>query len=72
MQVIVKRRDEQAFAELNGSNMLFSEDVCRILYGALDEFDLVKDFCVVVEHFESLHPWNAVGVIYKGIEGGLH
>jgi GTP cyclohydrolase I len=72
VQVIVKRRDEQAFAELNGSNMLFSEDVCRILYGALDEFDLVKDFCVVVEHFESLHPWNAVGVIYKGIEGGLH
>jgi len=74
VQVIVKRRDEQAFAELNGANLLFSEDVCRIMYQALDEMwetQTIKDFCVVVEHFESLHPWNAVGVIYKGIEGGL-
>ena len=71
VQVVVKRRDEQAFAELNGSNLLFSEDVCRIMYKALDEHDLIKDFCIVVEHFESLHPWNAVGVIYKGVEGGL-
>ena len=71
VQVVVKRRDEQAFAELNGSNLLFSEDVCRIMYKALDENELVKDFSVVVEHFESLHPWNAVGVIYKGVEGGL-
>ena len=71
VQVVVKRRDEQAFAELNGSNLLFSEDVCRIMYKALDDHELVKDFSVVVEHFESLHPWNAVGVIYKGVEGGL-
>ena len=71
VQVIVKRRDEQAFAELNGSNLLFSEDVCRIMYEALNNFERIKDFCVVVEHFESLHPWNAVGVIYKGIPGGL-
>lgn len=71
VQVVVKRRDEQAFAELNGANLLFSEDVCRIMYKALDDHKLVKDFSVVVEHFESLHPWNAVGVIYKGIEGGL-
>lgn len=71
VQVVVKRRDEQAFAELNGANLLFSEDVCRIMYKALDDHKLIKDFSVVVEHFESLHPWNAVGVIYKGIEGGL-
>lgn len=74
VQVVVKRRDEQAFAELNGSNLLFSEDVCRIMYSALDEWyneELIQDFRVVVEHFESLHPWEAVGVIYKGIKGGL-
>jgi GTP cyclohydrolase IB len=71
VQVIVKRRDEQAFAELNGSNLLFSEDVCKILYKALDEWEQVKDFCIVVEHFESLHPWNAVCVVYKGVDGGL-
>lgn len=74
VQIVVKRRDEQAFAELNGANLLFSEDVCRIMYGALDDWynqNRILDFRVVVEHFESLHPWNAVGVIYKGIEGGL-
>ena len=71
VQVVVKRRDEQAFAELNGANLLFSEDVCRIMYKALDDHERIKDFSVVVEHFESLHPWNAVGVIYKGVPGGL-
>ena len=71
VQVVVKRRDEQAFAELNGANLLFSEDVCRIMYKALDDYERIKDFSVVVEHFESLHPWNAVGVIYKGVPGGL-
>lgn len=75
VQIVVKRRDEQAFAELNGANLLFSEDVCRIMYGALDSWykdNKIQDFRVIVEHFESLHPWNAIGVIYKGIEGGLH
>ena len=32
VQIVVKRLDEQAFAELNGANLLFSEDVCRLMY----------------------------------------
>lgn len=74
VQIVVKRRDEQAFAELNGSNLLFSEDAARLLYQELDVlFDSgkVKDFSVAISHEESLHPWNAIAVVYKGIEGGL-
>lgn len=68
VQIVVKRRDEQAFAELNGSNLLFSEDVCRILYAALDEWYIagrVYDFSIAVSHLESLHPWDAIAVTSK-------
>lgn len=72
--IICKRRDEQAFAELNGSNLLFTEDASRLLYQGLDEmYDAgkISDFCVVTEHIESLHPWSATAVVSKGIPGGL-
>lgn len=68
VQIVVKRRDEQAFAELNGANLLFSEDVCRLMYDALDGwFDQgrIKDFSIAVSHEESLHPWNAIAVTTK-------
>lgn len=68
VQVVVKRRDEQAFAELNGSNLLFSEDAVRIVAGALDEwFDNGKifDWTISASHEESLHPWNAISVVWK-------
>jgi GTP cyclohydrolase I len=68
VQVVVKRVDEQAFAELNGANLLFSEDVCRIMYQALDvwwEDDRIWDFSILVEHQESLHPWNAIAFVSK-------
>lgn len=74
VQVVVKRRDEQAFAELNGSNLIFTEDACRLLYAGLDEWykqTKIFDFSIVTSHFESLHPWDAIAVIYKGVEGGL-
>lgn len=74
VQVVVKRRDEQAFAELNGANLIFTEDACRLLYAGLDELynqNKIFDFSIVTSHFESLHPWDAVAVIYKGVEGGL-
>lgn len=74
VQVVVKRRDEQAFAEINGSNLLFSEDAVRIIYGALDQwFDEGKvfDFRIITDHQESLHVWNAIALTTKGIPGGL-
>jgi GTP cyclohydrolase IB len=72
--VICKRRDEQSFAELNGSNLLFAEDFLRLMYEGLEDLyndKKILDFCVVTDHEESLHPWNATGVICKGIPGGL-
>ena len=72
--VICKRRDEQAFAELNGSNLLFTEDAARLLYQGLDsmyESGKILDFSIVTEHIESLHPWSATAVVSKGIPGGL-
>jgi GTP cyclohydrolase I len=73
--VICKRRDEQAFAELNGSNLLFTEDAIRLLYEGLDNLfnqNKITDFSVVTDHIESLHPWSATAVIRKGVPGGLH
>ena len=74
VQIVVKRKDEQAFAELNGANLLFSEDVVRIMHKALDKWfnaGKIYDFSVSTSHEESLHPWNAIAVTTKGIEGGL-
>lgn len=72
--IICKRRDEQAFAELNGSNLIFTEDASRLLYQGLDEmYDQKKilDFSIVTEHLESLHPWSATAVVTKKLPGGL-
>jgi len=69
VQVVVKRRDEQAFAELNGANLLFSEDAVRIMHEALDGWvsdGKINDFSVVASHEESLHPWNAIAVSTGG------
>lgn len=68
VQVVVKRRDEQAFAELNGANLLFSEDAVRLMYAGLDEWydgGKISDFTISTSHQESLHPWNAIAVVYK-------
>lgn len=67
VQVVVKRRDEQAFAELNGSNLLFSEDAVRLVYGGLEEWvsqGKISDFTISTSHEESLHPWNAIAVTW--------
>jgi GTP cyclohydrolase I len=72
--VICKRRDEQAFAELNGSNLLFTEDAVRLFHEGLDQMfneEKILDFSVVTDHLESLHPWQATAVLYKGVANGL-
>ncbi len=69
-QVIVKREDEQAFAELNAANLKFVEDAVRLLYEGLDSEERIKDFRVFAAHKESLHSHDAISVIIKGVEGG--
>ncbi|MBC7656769.1 MAG: GTP cyclohydrolase I FolE2 [Frankiaceae bacterium] len=70
VQTAVKREDEQAFARLNGQNLMFCEDAARRMQKALDEDERISDFWVRASHFESLHPHNAVAVATKGIAGG--
>jgi GTP cyclohydrolase I len=70
-QVIVKREDEQAFAELNGAHLKFVEDAARLLYREFDADRRVCDFQIACSHLESLHSHDAVSVICKGVKGGF-
>ncbi|MFW5815785.1 MAG: GTP cyclohydrolase FolE2 [Wenzhouxiangella sp.] len=70
VQAAVKREDEQAFALLNGQNLMFCEDAARRVRTALDDQERVTDFWARVSHFESLHPHNAVAIVTKGREDG--
>ncbi len=65
-QVMVKREDEQAFAELNGANPIFVEDAVRLLYEALATDARIGDFRVIASHQESLHSHDAVSVLARG------
>jgi GTP cyclohydrolase I len=70
-QVLVKREDEQAFAELNGAYQKFVEDAARLFYEKLNPHPSIKDFVVRCVHMESLHSHDAVSRISKGIPCGL-
>ncbi|QUS34891.1 GTP cyclohydrolase FolE2 [Falsirhodobacter algicola] len=65
-QVMVKREDEQAFAELNAANPIFVEDAARSFCAALQRDPRVGDFRVVASHQESLHSHDAVSVLTEG------
>ncbi len=69
-QVMVKREDEQAFAELNGVYIKFVEDAVRAIFKRLDAEPRIADFQIACSHLESLHSHDAVSVICKGVDGG--
>ncbi len=71
VQTAVKREDEQAFARLNGANLMFCEDAGRRIKQALNSDQRIADFWARCQHFESLHPHNAVSVVTKGVSGGF-
>lgn len=70
VQTAVKREDEQAFALLNGQNLMFCEDAARRMKSALDGDERIVDFWLRAAHLESLHPHDAVAYATKGIAGG--
>ena len=70
-QVIVKREDEQAFAEMNGAYQKFVEDAARLMFDVLNEDERIRDFVVRCAHLESLHSHDAVSRICKGVPQGL-
>ncbi|MCF5198182.1 GTP cyclohydrolase FolE2 [Pseudomonas syringae] len=57
VQTAVKRADEQAFARLNGQNLMYVEDAARKVQQALEGRYAASS--VSVRHFESLHPHDA-------------
>ncbi|MGC0224471.1 GTP cyclohydrolase FolE2 [Pseudooceanicola nitratireducens] len=65
-QVMVKREDEQAFAELNAANPIFVEDAARLFAQGLEADDRIGDFRVVASHQESLHSHDAVSILTDG------
>jgi GTP cyclohydrolase I len=65
-QVMVKREDEQAFAELNAANPIFVEDAARSFAKALQADPRIGDFRIVASHQESLHSHDAVSLLTEG------
>ena len=71
VQAAVKREDEQEFARLNGTNLMFCEDAARRIKTALDSESEYSDYWVRVDHVESLHPHSAVSIVTKGLDDGF-
>ena len=65
-QVMVKREDEQAFAELNAANPIFVEDAARSFCQVLKADARIGDFRVIASHQESLHSHDAVSLLTEG------
>ncbi|MCC1494076.1 GTP cyclohydrolase FolE2 [Cognatishimia sp. F0-27] len=65
-QVMVKREDEQAFAELNAANPIFVEDAARLFADVCQGDARIGDYRVVASHQESLHSHDAVSILAEG------
>lgn len=65
-QVMVKRVDEQAFAELNAAHPIFVEDAVRAFAEQVMAMPAVGDFRVIASHQESLHSHDAVSLLTEG------
>lgn len=65
-QVMVKREDEQAFAELNAANPIFVEDAVRLFCEQLKADHRIGDFRIIASHQESLHSHDAVSILVQG------
>jgi GTP cyclohydrolase I len=65
-QVMVKREDEQAFAELNAAHPIFVEDAARLFAQQFLADSRIGDFRVIASHQESLHSHDAVSLLTEG------
>ena len=63
---MVKREDEQAFAELNAANPIFVEDAARLFAQQLGADARISDYRVAASHQESLHSHDAVSILVNG------
>jgi GTP cyclohydrolase I len=63
---MVKREDEQAFAELNAAHPIFVEDAARLFAAEFLRDTRIGDFRVIASHQESLHSHDAVSLLTEG------
>lgn len=63
VQTAVKRADEQAFARLNGANLMYVEDAARRVRDAFRDETAYRHVAVCVRHLESLHPHDALASV---------
>lgn len=66
---ILKREDEKYVTEKAYENPCFVEDVSRRIGVELDNFlehEYIKDYCIVINHEESIHQHNAVAFLNAG------
>ncbi|NRA64171.1 MAG: GTP cyclohydrolase I FolE2 [Pseudobacteriovorax sp.] len=63
VQTAVKRPDEQEFARICGTNLMFVEDAAKIFHKALLDYPKIDQIKVSVAHHESLHAHDAVATI---------
>lgn len=71
VQAAVKRVDEQEFARLNATNLMFCEDAARRLKLKFEANPVLADYSIRVVHRESLHPHDAVARVVKGVASGF-
>lgn len=63
VQTLVKRADEQEFAKRNAANLMFCEDAARRVQSVLRASSAVADYVGEFQHWESLHPHDAISRI---------
>jgi len=66
---ILKREDEKYVTERAYENPNFVEDISRNIGVELDKFleiDYINDYCIVINHEESIHQHNAVAILNAG------
>ncbi len=68
VQSAVKREDEQEFARLNASNLMFAEDAVRKMDAVLPPLGFFRKYEIEACHFESLHPHDAVASIVRSLK----
>ena len=72
VQTVVKREDEQAFAQANAENPMFCEDAARRIRRAIETDDGIAAFQVRVEHQESLHAHDAIAQVSRNFPYSGH
>lgn len=70
VQVAVKRQDEAEFAKLNANNLMFCEDAIRKIITCFENKKDILDYCIKVQHYESLHPFTVQSSTTKGTKNG--